>query len=222
MPRCARSLQHADYCHVINRGSVRARLFFDAWDYEAFIAVLSDAVARFGLPLLSYCLMPNHWHLVTGRQTTTDLSKAMHWLTATHAIRWCRAHERIGPGPVYQGRFKSIPIEDGVSLARVCRYVERNALEGTLAERAEQWRWCSAHQRMHKRQQPALVTVPFLETEEWRASLNLGSTDPDVAKAIRQGRPFGDPEWARARAARMGLSESGARGRPKVKLDPSL
>jgi putative transposase len=218
MPRCARSLQHADYCHVINRGSTRARLFHNARDYEAFVALLAEAVERFDVPLISYCVMPNHWHLVAGTLTTAELSRSMQWLTGTHAARWSRAHARPGPGPVYQGRFKSIPVEGGVSLGRVCRYVERNALEAKLARRAEQWIWCSASQRLRAEQRPRLLALPFLATADWAASLNLGARDPEVAEAIRQSRPFGDREWASARLKLMGLSPSGTRGRPKVKL----
>jgi hypothetical protein len=44
---------------------------------------------------------------------------------------------------VYQGRFKSFPIQDDDHFYVVCRYVERNALRAMLVEQAEQWQWSS-------------------------------------------------------------------------------
>jgi putative transposase len=48
---------------------------------------------------------------------------------------------------VYQGRFKSFPVETSESLLTLCRYVERNPVRAGLVERAEQWRWSSAGKR---------------------------------------------------------------------------
>jgi REP element-mobilizing transposase RayT len=58
--------------------------------------------------LLAYCAMPNHWHLVMGPIDPKPLSKLMHWVTVTHAVRWHRHHHTTGLGPVYQGRYSYI------------------------------------------------------------------------------------------------------------------
>ena len=57
-----------------------------------------------------------------------DLSEFMRWLTVTHTQRWHAAHGTAGTGPLYQGRFKSFPIQEDDHLWAVLRYVERNAL----------------------------------------------------------------------------------------------
>ena len=66
------------------------------------------------LRLLTFCLMPNHWHLVLWPQADGDLSGFMHRLTMTHTMRWHHAHGTLGTGPLYQGRFKSFPVDTGV------------------------------------------------------------------------------------------------------------
>ena len=66
------------------------------------------------LRLLTFCLMPNHWHLVLWPQADGDLSRFMHRLTMTHTMRWHHAHGTLGTGPLHQGRFKSFPVETGV------------------------------------------------------------------------------------------------------------
>ncbi|MDQ3169871.1 MAG: transposase [Acidobacteriota bacterium] len=189
-------MQPDEYYHVLNRASVRARLFYAARDYRAFVRILSDTVDEFDLQLLSYCVMPNHWHLVVRPRNAQQLSKSMHWLTCTHAHRWCKGHDRNGPGPLYQGRYRAIHVEPDIHLLRACRYVERNALKARLVDRAQDWRWCSAHQRLRNGLAPRLMPLPFLTPESWIRCLNESPDDDSFAAAIRQNRPFGSDDWA--------------------------
>src|SRR5690606_17599150 len=200
MARLSRKRQPGRFFHVINRGSVRARLFHTPDDYRAFVRVLTEAVAAYGLPLLAYCVMPNHWHLVVRPLNVRHLSATMHWLTTTHAVRWCRAHARVGPGPVYQGRFRSIAVQPDLHLARLCRYVERNARAAGLSKRAEDWPWGSAFQRATGEPGPELLPLEFLPDAEWRAFLNEPHIDLAIARSIRLNPPFGDEAWLKAHA----------------------
>ena len=130
--------------HLLNRRVMRLPMFEKDGDYLAFEQVLAEGLGRLDAPgLLSYCLMPNHWHLVVLAGERTNLSTWMQWVTVTHTHRW-RTHSRTtGEGPLYQGRFKSFPVEEDAHFLTVCRYVEANALRSGLVDRAEQWRWCS-------------------------------------------------------------------------------
>ena len=64
-------------------------------------------------------------------------------MTVTHTQRWHAAHRTAGTGPLYQGRFKSFPIQEHEHLLSVLRYAERNALRANLVKRAADWRWSS-------------------------------------------------------------------------------
>ncbi|MGH7486737.1 MAG: transposase [bacterium] len=88
--------------------------------------MLAQACVRVSLQLLVYCVMPNHWHLVVWPRHDGDLSRFMNWLTLTHSQRWHQYRHTVGEGHVYQGRFKSFPVETNDYLLTVCRYVERN------------------------------------------------------------------------------------------------
>jgi hypothetical protein len=77
-----------------------------------------------------------------GRGTSPRLRP---WLTLTHTQRWQAHRHRIGSGRVYQGRFKSLPVQEDEHFYTVCRYVERNALRANLAPGAERWRGGSLH-----------------------------------------------------------------------------
>lgn len=214
MPRLPRRLQQGEYHHVINRGNVRAGLFYGPSDYQLFVDLLGTTVERFSLPLLGYCVMPNHWHLVVVPLSQSQLSRSLHWLTSLHAHRWAEMHERKGPGHVYQGRFVSIPVQPGINVCRVLRYVERNASAARLAPRAEEWPWCSAHQRVARSRGPALLPQPFLPPDQWLEHLNSPHEDREIGGAIRRNLPVGDTDWIERRREALGLPTARPRGRP--------
>src|SRR5689334_12252592 len=107
MPRRNRFSTGGYVFHVLNRAVGRQTIFANDADYVAFECVMREAAKQVPMRLLSYSIMPNHWHLVLWPVSDNDLSNYMHWLTATHTQRWHLAHGTTGTGPIYQGRFKS-------------------------------------------------------------------------------------------------------------------
>ncbi|MEE8527668.1 MAG: transposase, partial [Gammaproteobacteria bacterium] len=126
--------------HVLNRANAKKQIFETTGDYKAFEKTLGEASERVNMRILTYCIMPNHWHLVLWPIKDGDLSKFVGWLTLTHTQRWHAFHDTAGTGHLYQGRFKSFPVQSDEHLLMVCRYVERNPLRAGLVRRAEHWR----------------------------------------------------------------------------------
>src|SRR5947207_1789792 len=147
MPRRPRVAPGGYVYHALNRAVARLPLFQNNGDYEAFERVVDEALARHPIRLLAYCLMPNHWHFVLWPEKDGELTAFLRWLTHTHTQRWHAHYHTAGTGHLYQGRFKSFPIEEDDHLLTVCRYVERNALRAGLVRRAEDWRWSSLGHR---------------------------------------------------------------------------
>jgi putative transposase len=143
MPRRPRFSTGGYVFHVLNRAVGRQAIFRTEGDYAALLHVLEEARQQVSMRLLGFCVMPNHWHLVLWPAGDDDLSDYMHWLTVTHTQRWHAFHKTAGTGPIYQGRFKSFPVEQDEHYLAMIRYVERNALRANLATRAEMWRWSS-------------------------------------------------------------------------------
>ena len=72
MPRRARSIVGGLIYHVLNRSNGGATLFRKAADYGAFTRTLAEAHERLPLRILSYCVMPNHWHFVVWPRRGAD------------------------------------------------------------------------------------------------------------------------------------------------------
>ena len=204
--------------HVLNRANARRTLFDDDGDYAAFERVLAQACERVSMRLLAYCVMPNHWHLVVWPRHDGDLSRFMNWLTLTHTQRWHQHRHTVGDGHVYQGRFKSFPVETSEYLVTVCRYVERNPVRAGLVERAEQWRWSSAR---------TCGAVPLQEwpmerPTEWLPWVNEGETHEQlcaVRRSVTKGQPYGSAPWVERMVTQWHLGATlRERGRPKKEL----
>jgi len=205
--------------HVLNRGVGRATLFGKAGDYAAFEKILRQAWERLAMRLLSYTLMPNHWHLVVWPQQDGALSTYVQWLTVTHVRRWHAHYHSAGTGPIYQGRFKSFPIQDGDHFLTVCRYVERNPLRAKLVKRAEQWRWSSLWQRLQRTQLAWLSDWPVAVPGRWTEHVNGAETESELAalrRSVVRGAPYGDGVWQQQTAEALGLQSAlRSRGRPR-------
>jgi putative transposase len=106
MPRIARVAPGGVVYHVLNRANGRLRLFKKPDDFAAFLKVLIAAHQRVPVELFGWCLMSNHFHLLLRPRRDGDLSSFMRWLTLTHTQRWKQAHDAVGHGHLYQGRFK--------------------------------------------------------------------------------------------------------------------
>jgi putative transposase len=198
-------------------------LFRKEADYAAFERVLEEAFEREPLRILDYCLMPNHWHVVVWPNGGSDrqVSDFLRWLTVTHTQRWHAHRHTSGTGHLYQGRFKSFPIQSDEHLYTVLRYVERNPVRANLVGRAEQWRWSSLWRWRHgdAKARKLLSPWPIPRPANWLGRVNRAETRAELEalrRSVRRGQPFGGEAWTADLIARMGLEHTiRPRGRPR-------
>jgi len=221
MPRTARTCPGGYVYHVLNRGVGRMQLFSQPADYDAFLEILAETLAKHPLRLLSFCLMPNHWHFVVWPEKDRELAPFFQRLTVTHAVRWQKHRRRVGYGHVYQNRFKSFPVETDHYFYQLVRYVERNPVRAELVTDAVAWKWSSLWVRdQGTTDQRAWLSVwPAPCPCGWRTLVNLPQSEAELAairRSVQRGAPLGSPEWARTTAEQMGLESTlRPRGRPR-------
>lgn len=224
MPRTARVAPGGVIFHVLNRANARVRIFEDDRDYQTLEQVIAETVQRVPVRLLAYCIMPNHWHMLVWPRPDGELGAFMQRLTTMHVRRWHLHRQSVGSGHLYQGTYKSFPIQDDKHFLAVCRYVEQNALRAGLVRRAEDWRWSGLWLRLvgeAEQNKPALSEWPVSRPQSWVSLVNQPQV-PNELEALRlsvqRGRPYGSHVWQRWIARRLGL-ESTFRccGRPRKK-----
>lgn len=199
--------------HVMNRAAGRQVLFRDPIDFASFQRLLAQAQERHRMRIIAYCLMGNHWHLLLWPDTDDAISPFLHWLCTEHGKRWRKADGTIGRGAVYQGRYRMSVVQYGQHLFRVWRYIERNALNAGLVDRAEQWPWSSLSEAVGDR--PELSPAPLAKPENWLEIVNEPQTLAEleaVREALEADRAYGDKVWMEATERGTGWKP---RGRPK-------
>ena len=199
--------------HALNRGNARATIFHKPEDYDAFEQILAEGLQRYPCRLLAYQLMPNHWHLVLQPTEEGGMSNLLRWVSLTHTMRLHAHYQTGGQGHIYQGRFKSFPIQSDEHFLMVCRYVERNALRAGLVKRAEAWRWGSLNRWLDQteREHHLLSPWPLARSPRWAERVNTPLTAAElqaVRPCVTRGAPFGTEKWVRRIAQQLNLQST--------------
>lgn len=135
MPRSSRVLSESGVYHVMMRGVNRDVLFLDPEDCQRFLLALAKTKEASGCSVLAYCLMGNHVHLLL-RTDREPLGVVIKRLGVRYARWFNDKYERVGH--VFQGRFRSKPVETDAYLLTVVRYIWGNPVEaGFVDEVAE-------------------------------------------------------------------------------------
>ncbi len=221
MPRQNRVAVGDTVYHVINRSNGRVKIFNTDSDYKHFENLLEEGKEFIGMRILGYCIMPNHFHLVLYPKKDTDMGKFMRWLTTTHVRQRRVATQSVGHGHLYQGTYKSFPVETSKYLTDLIRYVEQNPLRAKLVRHAQDWKWSSLWRREKGtvRDKKLLSELPIELPSNYLRSVNEIYSNELLKKvrySVNKGMPYGGDSWVGGMIKKYGM-ESATRmpGRPR-------
>ena len=142
MPRLARQPSASGHYHVLARGHNRQQIFRDEEDHRRYLSELMRFKILFPVRCYHFCLMPNHVHLLLQTNGVQILTAFIRRVQQAYQLHWRRRHRLVGH--LWQGRFKSIPIEEESYLLECARYIERNPVRAGLCRAPEEYPWSSA------------------------------------------------------------------------------
>lgn len=158
----------------MNRGSGRRLVFHDDRDRIAFVSLLAEIDERFGVEVHAYCIMGNHFHLVV-RSGRGEVPAAMQWVSGIFTRSTNR--RRGTDGPVFRGRYHSVPVLENSHLLVLARYVHRNPFDLIGDAPLPSYRWSSY---------PAYLDPDRSEATDWlHTDVLFAGVAPDVP-AIRR------------------------------------
>ena len=134
MPRRPRIEIGGGLYHVITRGDNRRKVFRSHNDYRRFITILELQKSKLPFHLYSYCLMPNHIHLLIEMQDD-PVSRIMQRVLTSYSQYHNRKYKKIGH--VFQGRYKSILCQTDRYLGELVRYIHLNPVRARMVKRPE-------------------------------------------------------------------------------------
>ena len=210
MPRIPRGLFDGGIFHILSRANDRRQLFFNAFDYAAFIGTFLEALTQYAVLPFAFCVMPNHFHLVAQVPSVEVMGDFMQWWLVKHARQYHAVKGTIGH--LWASRYKSFPVQDNAYLNTVLRYVLLNPVRAHLVPDAAAWPWSSLHYRDY------LAPLPPSVAADWESTISDGLRPEELLKiqeCIRLGRPFGEANWVTEVTRRAGIRVPGPRGRPR-------
>ncbi|PMK74250.1 addiction module toxin RelE [Vibrio breoganii] len=128
--------------HVTARGNERNWIFFQDDDFILYLTVLDEVCERYNWVIHAYCLMSNHYHLLL-ETPDGNLSKGMRQLNGVFTQKINRKHNRVGH--LFQGRYKSILVDQETYLLELCRYIVLNPVRAKMVDTPDEWQWSSWH-----------------------------------------------------------------------------
>mgnify|MGYP001791863816 CR=1 FL=1 len=114
-----RYLQKDSFYHVYNRGNRKQNIFLQPRDYSRFLERMRDYKDEFGVSVLSYCLMTNHFHFLVKQETELPITFFMLRLGTSYAKYFNIKYGEVGS--LFQGRFKAKIIETDEYLLHLSR-----------------------------------------------------------------------------------------------------
>ncbi|MEH6907546.1 transposase [Neobacillus drentensis] len=145
--------------HITNRGNRRSSIFYDDFDYEAYLQLLEEACRYFPFHLHAYCLMTNHIHLQieTIHHHPKDMMKM---LNSRYAMYFNKRHRLVGH--VFQGRYGAELIDSSDYLLDASRYIHLNPVDANMVKSPEDYKWSSYTAYVTDSVNPHITTTKIL------------------------------------------------------------
>ncbi|MFQ5825509.1 MAG: transposase [bacterium] len=167
-------LQTDTFFHIYNRGTNRGRIFFSRDNYLYFLQKVRKYREQFGVSIISYCLMPNHFHFLVLQRIQHAISDFMKLTSNSYAKALNKWLGRTGH--LFEGKYKIRKVDSDVYLIHLSRYLHINPVRAKLVERPEEWEFSSYRDYLGLRKgtlpEPKYILNIFKSTAEYREFVN--------------------------------------------------
>lgn len=147
MPRTGRVVLPGYPHHIVQRGHNRQAVFAESADYQYYIDTLGEFKDVYGIAVYAWCLMTNHVHLLLA---PGDEVAGVGRLMKRLAGRQTRYRNRLETrsGTLWEGRYKSSPVDTEHYLLACIRYIELNPVRAGMVATPEAYPWSSCRSRL--------------------------------------------------------------------------
>jgi REP element-mobilizing transposase RayT len=174
MPYRNSEFTKGQYYHIYNRGAGKSKIFFNEGNYQYLIKLIQKYMKKYGISIVAYCLMPNHYHFLILQLTDQPISKFINVLFNAYVQALNLQQGRAGT--LFEGRFKHICIDNWNYLSHLCRYIHRNPVKAGLVNKPEDWEYSNFREFVETRnnnlKDDEFIKTYFPNSEEYRIFVN--------------------------------------------------
>ncbi len=131
------------YHHLYNRGANKSLIFYERENYLYFLRRMKFYSNKYKIKILSYCLMPNHFHIFL-KQTTDEFSISLLISSLLNSYVKSINQKYEHSGTLFGSKTKSKQIEDETYFIWVIKYILENPIKAHLAENIYDWEFSNA------------------------------------------------------------------------------
>jgi putative transposase len=186
MPYRGAQFTQGQYYHVYNRGAGKANIFFLEDNYRYLVRIIERSYQKYGVSMIAYCLMPNHYHFLLRQETARELSKFVNVVFNGYVQA---VNVQLGrTGTLFEGRFRHKCVAEWKYLIHLCRYIHLNPVKAHLVATPEEWQysnyqeWIGARNGLLKDMK--FVQDHFSNPEEYRKFINDIEDENQIRKYI--------------------------------------
>jgi len=193
MPRISRIIAIGFPHHITQKGNYSQGVFKKNFDFKNYLHLTNIYKRKYGVSILSYCLMPNHIHIIAIPGKNDSFAKTFNTVHMCYSQYFNKSNNL--KGHLWQDRFYSCPLDEK-HLYHAVRYVENNPVRAGLVARAEEWDWSSAN--AHMNQKKSVLELKdisnYLNIDDWESYLKQAEDQvrlENIRSFTRTGRPLG-------------------------------
>ncbi len=207
MPRIARAVAVGFPHHVIQRGNNKEKVFFEKEDRLNYLELLKKYSDKWQCPILAYCLMNNHVHLLARPKQEESLYKMMQGITLCYTQHINRKYEKTGR--LWESRYHSCIVDKEQYLWAAARYIEQNPKRAKIVKKEEEYPYSSAKAHIEGKRDDILGEELFNDIhqrKDYIAFIRESITEEEMQRlkyATRTGRPFGSEGFIKKMEKRL-------------------
>jgi REP element-mobilizing transposase RayT len=129
--------------HLYNRGANKAAIFYEEENYLYFLRRMKFYSRKYKIKILSYCLMPNHFHIFL-KQTTDEFSISLFISALLNSYVKSINQKYKRSGTLFESKTKSKQIEDETYFKWVIKYIIENPVSAALTDSICDWEFSNA------------------------------------------------------------------------------
>lgn len=194
MPRVPRTVIPNFPHHIVHRGARKDKIFYDDTDYRTYIQLLKKYTTRYQVQIWSYCLMPNHVHMIAVPADKNGLSLCFGNAHREYSKYFNKKYKL--KGHVWEARFGSFPIDEPYLLYVAC-YIERNPVAAGMVEKPQDYMWSSCRAHLQNSEDPLVDNLHLLTLSKNWNDLVSEPTEKEILKALmlheKNKKPLGIP-----------------------------
>lgn len=142
-PKCDILYKKGKIYHVYNRGHHKMKIFRSNDDYSQFIYLMYRYKKHFDIMLISYCLLPNHYHMLLklgqSEKYKMQIPKIFQSFMTAYCCYFNRKYRLFGS--VFQSRFQVRRIENRNDYQSIIEYIGVDPIKANLNQEDNNYHW---------------------------------------------------------------------------------